>query len=325
MIPESSVVERPMRKVVDCPACRSANWQRIEGAKCPGYVICRCQNCDLVFSDPMVAADAEWYSSSWLYGMRESHTQSTDALDEIPWNFTQALQELSGTRQASLLDVGCAEGFFLYLAQRAGYDVTGVDFNPVSLEIARKRLGVSTIYQYSVAEMGERFPQVRFDVATMFEVLEHTANPCETLRSIHTLLNPNGKLCISVPGSQRWPQWFHPEVDTPPHHLTLWTEKALRTILQRAGFRVVCIRKRPLEAQDLGFHMKLRLYATLRKWRTVGVRSGNNRSCTAPTAASGRSRIFRKTAIALLQPLRWALALNPNAGGFTLFALCEKE
>jgi SAM-dependent methyltransferase len=131
MSPQTATVASPIhKKIVACPACESVDWQRMAGAPHPGYAICQCQNCRVVFSDPMVAADAAWYSESWLYGLRESHTGVAGGEYEVPWNFAQALREMQTAPRGTLLDVGCAEGYFLYLAQKAGYQVTGLDFNP---------------------------------------------------------------------------------------------------------------------------------------------------------------------------------------------------
>jgi SAM-dependent methyltransferase len=313
-----------------CPACASPEWVDIGPSRTNGYRLCECRNCHLLYSNPMTAADSAWYSSSWLYGMRESHVGVPGGDYKVPWNFSKALDELQMGSRARLLDVGCAEGYFLYLAQKAGYEVTGLDFNPVSLEVARRVLGISTVYQYSVEELCDRFPGTLFDVITIFEVLEHTADPYQTVRSINKLLKPGGKLFISVPGGRRWPRFFHPEVDAPPHHLTLWTEEALKELLERAGFRVLSVQAKPLEAEDIGFHLKLRLYGLFRKLRGMEVDGKEEERAESSLVrqivpAKRRMETFRKLAKAALQPFCWALALNPKAGGFTLFAHCEKE
>lgn len=312
-----------------CPACTSADWRtlgRTTGAK---YSVRECRKCRLIFSDPMLAADSAWYSSSWLYNLRESHTRVAGREQSIPWNFLQALRELRDVKAGKLLDVGCAEGHFLYLAKKAGYDVTGIDFNSVSLEIARKLVGVSTIFQSSVEELANWLPPAAFDVVTIFEVLEHTANPYQVLQCIHGLLKPGGKLFLSVPGNRRWPRLFHPEIDTPPHHLTLWSENALAELFSRAGFRSIRIQKSPLQAEDLGFHLKLGLYGLVRKFRACRVggleKTRSHRPEEPAAAPAGKhSEFIRKCAIAGLTPLCRALALHPSAGGFTLFAHCEK-
>jgi SAM-dependent methyltransferase len=327
MSANTAAVQSPIPiRIVACPACESADWLPKGAAPHPGYAICQCQNCHVLFSDPMVAADSAWYSGSWLYGLREAHTGVAGGEYEIPWNFAQALGELQTVPRGSLLDVGCAEGYFLYLAQRAGFEITGLDFNPASLAIARNLLGDSTVHPYSVEELSDRFPGARFDVATMFEVLEHTASPYEALCSIHRLLKPQGKLLLSVPGSRRWPPLFHPEVDAPPHHLTLWTEEALKGLLERCGFRVVAVRAKPLRAEDLGFHLRLALQGIARKLQ------GHDRGSTwsqppVQVADPGKRRLemVRKMAKAGLQPVCWALRVHPRAGGFTLFVHAEKR
>jgi len=326
----SGLVAVKEKEFICCPACASSESVDAGSSGTEDYRLCKCGDCHLLYSDPMVAADSTWYSSSWLYGLRESHKEVAGGEYEVPWYFAQALSELRTARRGELLDVGCAEGYFLYLAQKAGYQVTGLDFNPVSLEIARKLLEVSTVYQYSVEELGDRFPGRQFDVVTVFEVLEHLADPSQTVRSIHKLLKPGGKLFLSVPGNRRWPAFFHPEVDAPPHHLTLWTEEALKKLLERAGFRVSYVRAKPLQAEDLGFHLRLRLYGLFRKYRSVvgsvqREREGEASSTRKTGPSNRRLETLRKLAKVALQPFCWVLRLNPKAGGFTLFAHCEKE
>jgi SAM-dependent methyltransferase len=326
----NALVALQQQEVTCCPACGMTEWVDVGPSRTRGYRLCRCSCCHLVFSNPMVAADPAWYGSSWLYGLRESHTGVTGGEYEVPWSFSQALNELKTASRGRLLDVGCAEGYFLYLAQKAGYEGTGLDFNPISLEIARKLLGASSIYQCSVEELGDRFPGTLFAVLTIIEVLEHTADPYQTVHSINKLLKPGGKLFISVPGSRRWPRFFHPEVDAPPHHLTLWTEEALNNLLERSGFRVLSVRAKPLQAEDLGFHLRLRLQSIFRNLQNRnggGVRQEQGSSSSVRQIDLGQRRLetSRKLAKAGLQPFCWALRLNPKAGGFTLFAHCEKK
>jgi SAM-dependent methyltransferase len=92
----------------------------------------------------MKAGDSAWYASCWLYGLRGSKGVPAGSEGRIGWNFAQALSVLRGAEGKKLLDVGCAEGHFLNLARELGCEITGVDFNPVIVEIARKLLGAST-------------------------------------------------------------------------------------------------------------------------------------------------------------------------------------
>jgi SAM-dependent methyltransferase len=277
----------------------------------------------------MQAADSAWYASSWLYRLRELKSESIGQERRVPWNFAQALRRLGSGKGSKLLDVGCAEGQFLHIAAKAGYEVTGLDFNPVSVEIARKLLGVSTVYPYSVEELGGRFRGTQFDVVTIFEVLEHTADPYQTVRSINKLLKPGGQLFLSVPGNRRWPRLFHPEVDAPPHHLTLWTEDALVRLLERAGLRVHGVEIKPLGAEDLGIHLKWRWHDAVRTFRpkpSSDATTGENNAVAGQQCGPEKrdAGMGRELARLGLSPICWVLRLNPRAGGFTLFAHCEK-
>jgi SAM-dependent methyltransferase len=274
----------------------------------------------------MLAAESAWYSSSWLYGLREENTRLDGRKRMPPWNFAQALSVLRPTVGDELLDVGCAEGHFLWLAQEADFHVTGLDFNPQSLQIAKEVFGISSVYQCSVEELARQFPDTCYDVVTIFEVLEHVADPFETLCSLNKVMKPGGQLCLSVPGVKRWPVLFHPVVDAPPHHLTLWTKEALQRLLERAGFQVITLRAKPLNVDDIGVHLKWRLQEFLRKFQ-----KGNGGEAIEKNSSQGRkplgitrSRIVQRLAKGVLAPICWALRLNPRAGGFTLFANCQK-
>jgi SAM-dependent methyltransferase len=277
----------------------------------------------------MQAADSAWYASSWIYGLRKTKGESIGQEGRVPWNFAQALRRLEPAKGSKLLDVGCGEGQFLQLAANEGYEVTGLDFNPASVEIAGKLPGVSAVYPYSVEELGSRFLRTQFDVVTLFEVLEHTADPFQTVRSIHKLLKSGGQLFLSVPGNRRWPGFFHPEVDAPPHHLTLWSGDALGRLLERAGLRVHGIESKPLSAEDLGIHLKWRCHDAVRKFRPQpshqATADANNASARRFDGREKRGAgMVRYLAWLGLSPICWVLRLNPKAGGFTLFAHGEK-
>jgi SAM-dependent methyltransferase len=332
MLEEFNVMQMELAPPVEgtrqCPACAFASSANEGAARHSRYVVRRCLNCHLLFSEPMQAAESAWYSSSWLYGLREENTKLDGRKRQVPWNFAQALSVLRPEDGNELLDVGCAEGHFLWLAQEAGFQVTGLDFNPHSLQIAKEVFGISSVYQSSVEELVRRFPHTTYNVVTIFEVLEHTADPFATLCSLNKILKPGGRLCLSVPGFMRWPALFHPVVDTPPHHLTLWTEEALKRLLERAGFKVVALRRKPLNVDDLGVHVKWRLQELVRRFQRGDCAEACEESASVaapakPIAKDG-GRLVHRMGKASLAPMCWALRLNPRAGGFTLFVHGQK-
>lgn len=134
-----------------------------------------------------------------------------------------------------VLDVGCGNGGFLMLAQQAGWQVEGLDFDAGAVQAARSRGlevhhgGIEVLGKYSAC----------FDVITLCHVIEHVHDPVATLRRLHALLKPGGVLWLDTPnlsslGAVRFgPHWR--DLD-PPRHLVLFTPSSLKKSLVAAGF-----------------------------------------------------------------------------------------
>src|SRR5690606_859243 len=91
-------------------------------------------------------------------------------------------------------------------------------------------------------------PQLRpgsFDVVTMWHSLEHVHRPLQILREAFKLLVPGGRLIVATPNIAGWPfRWFRPAwfgLDL-PRHLTHFTPRTLRTMIECAGFRTASVR-----------------------------------------------------------------------------------
>ena len=305
---------------LSCPACASIECTRV-GTWGSDYTACDCVGCGLRFSAPMRAADADWYQESSIYSSRTPWLAATVrslTLANSRWEFQQALRFPAATSH-SLLDVGCGYGEFLFLARQKGYSVAGLDFNGNSLRFAKDILRMDCLYESSLDRAVEATAGRRFDVVTMFEVLEHQANPFHTLRLASDLLRPEGTLCLSVPGFRRWPRLFDPQVDAPPHHLTLWTTEALQAILERAGFIVLDAVRKPLMPSDLGLVIRWKLQ------RALGRSSAPSPKPDYAKSGLRINGLVRHLGlIALAVPCRM-LAINRKAGGFTLFARARKK
>jgi 2-polyprenyl-3-methyl-5-hydroxy-6-metoxy-1,4-benzoquinol methylase len=123
-----------------------------------------------------------------------------------------------------------------------GWQVTGLDASQRVVQTIRKDLGYEA--HAGTLPHPELMPG-SFDVVTMWQALEHVHRPLTALRSTYELLVPGGKLVLAVPNfdsfSCGWfgEHWFGLDL---PRHLTHFTPKTLREMLQVAGFRVESIR-----------------------------------------------------------------------------------
>jgi SAM-dependent methyltransferase len=285
-----------------CPACATESAAAAALRTVSSYTVHLCPGCGLRYSEPMAHPGAQWYADSEIYREVAWNVPAPAQLWKR-WEFRRALQQ-GLPEGAFVFDIGCGRGDFLYLARERGFRPGGLELNPRLIEVAEEVFGLSGIEAGDIARWQPAAGGVRPAVITAFEVLEHLADPAGFARDCARALAPGGLLIFSVPGFHRRPHWVWSEVDLPPHHLTLWSEEALRQLLQRAGFTDVRVERKPLELNDVLYHVVRRLPGTLRPG-------------PFPKMLRGLCKLL---SIALAGPLR----LLPGSGGFTLLAAGRK-
>jgi 2-polyprenyl-3-methyl-5-hydroxy-6-metoxy-1,4-benzoquinol methylase len=177
-------------------------------------------------------------------------------------------------RQGQLLDVGCGNGAFLKLAQKAGWLVHGIDFDPIAVAKARAQgLGV---YLGSIDQLAEQ--EQNYDWITCSHVLEHVHEPQKLLQSMYRLLRPGGVLWLQTPNINSIghkvfrSNWRGIE---PPRHLVLFTTQTLRQTLENIGFEI--------RFQKMGLFSAMTVYAA-----SSALHLGDKQASALP-----HSRIFR--------------------------------
>lgn len=181
-------------------------------------------------------------------------------------------------RPGRLLDVGCGNGDFLKLAQSAGWEVKGIDFDPIAVAEAH-RSGLDVV----LGDLEKiKLDRKKYDWITCSHVLEHVHSPLELLKSLHQLLNEDGVLWLQVPniesiGHEIYGQhWIG--ID-PPRHLSLPPELALRDALEKIGFFT--------EFHQLPILSAMAVYSS-----SESLRLGNENSISLPFSRSLRMRFL---------------------------------
>jgi len=137
--------------------------------------------------------------------------------------------------QGRLLDVGCGSGFFMRKMQSLGWEVVGVDPDPLAARAAHDATGAPVV-------VGEPLnlctDQGRFDAITLAHVIEHMRHPQANLTAIRQLLSPGGQAVVITPnaeslGFRLWgANCWHLD---PPRHLFIYTSGSLAAIARTAG------------------------------------------------------------------------------------------
>jgi 2-polyprenyl-3-methyl-5-hydroxy-6-metoxy-1,4-benzoquinol methylase len=146
----------------------------------------------------------------------------------------------AGGASLRLLDVGCGGGDFIAGMQSLGWNVSGIETDPVAVKRAKGRGLDVHLGEVWTAELAED----SYDAITMAHVIEHVHDPARVLARCRRLLKPDGTLVVTTPNSDSWGHrhfgrdWLSLD---PPRHLHLFNRDNMATLLHAAGLHPVRI------------------------------------------------------------------------------------
>jgi 2-polyprenyl-3-methyl-5-hydroxy-6-metoxy-1,4-benzoquinol methylase len=151
-------------------------------------------------------------------------------------------------KYSSVLECGCSSGFVSRLISKdGGPSVVGIEYDREAAAEARKFcqrvLNTDLNRPGWSAEVGGRF-----DLITFGDVLEHLVDPSATLREAKQLLNPGGRILISLPNIAHWSiraklllgRWdYQPTGLMDYTHLRFFTTVTGRRMIEEAGYKII--------------------------------------------------------------------------------------
>lgn len=228
-------MQKQIAKAASCYLCHG-----LELLERPGRVrddaalkIWECTRCGLVFLSSKQHIDQEFYAES---GMHHEDVDLAawrkDTLADDLRRFNYLKSEIA---ERDVLDVGCGNGGFLLNARQIAGHAEGVE--PEKKWHAYFKDEGLTIYP-DLNCTGKKY-----DVITLFHVLEHIAEPTVFLQNLTAQLKPNGQLFIEVPNAndallnlyqndafRNFTYWSC--------HLFLYTNHTLALLGEKAGLKL---------------------------------------------------------------------------------------
>lgn len=141
---------------------------------------------------------------------------------------------LLDSKPGRVLDLGCGNGYRLGLLKALGWDVVGVEIDPVSRAIAQK--SGYTVYGEELSKVA--FPDNSFDAVIMCHVIEHLDDPFEVVKECLRVLKPGGRFVATTPNAlslgHRYfnSNWYALD---PPRHLHLFSTRSIKLFVQSLG------------------------------------------------------------------------------------------
>lgn len=240
------------RSIVSCPVCASKQ-RTLLMQKC-NIDIVQCHQCKLGYAAKIpkethdVYADQEYLGQALRdYGQNISYRMERFAKERV-----EILRKWSGRNPEAcrLLDIGCGTGWFLDFCRQQGYSVAGQEFGKELAAHTEKRLDAK-IWSCPVADIEQG---TSFNIITLFDVLEHTADPFAMLSEVKRLLQPGGISLIFVPNLHSLGASILQEESAlvaPAEHLLYFTKTSLQHLVEKVGFELLHIETKGMDIPDL--------------------------------------------------------------------------
>ncbi len=213
------------------------------GVAQPNQIV-RCNRCGLMYASPRLGVDCE------AIGTWEDNP-NWDAAKERPQRFEKEqlqVRDYADTREmlarlypqrGKLVEIGSGMGFQLDAFRKEGWDVLGIDPDRNGCRHAKNKLHIPAIASTLEAA---KLPDASVDVVIMLHVIEHLPDPMATLREIHRVLKPQGRLVLETP---RYDTLMHKIMGRRERslgcegHIYFYTTDTLRKTCEAAGFSLV--------------------------------------------------------------------------------------
>ncbi|MDD5673989.1 MAG: class I SAM-dependent methyltransferase, partial [Chitinivibrionales bacterium] len=183
--------------IMQCLLCGSKGLRSFHEMGDKGrFKLYRCQSCALVILDPENGIDQTQYAREFIDPKDDSHRVNREQTPSYRF-----LKRFLAPGQR-ILEIGCGNGRLLYLAQRDGMQVEGIELSPLLMQSVQKLLGI-TVSNVDFMQFDTRDKQ-HFDAVIMRHVLEHLPDPVKAMRAVFALLRPGGIALIEVPNIDSW-------------------------------------------------------------------------------------------------------------------------
>jgi SAM-dependent methyltransferase len=208
-------------------------------------MVAECSNCRIAFQSPRPSPEASLAYMNWRWRSADSYVGSRAS------QMQRAMRQIAHVKQfvyrpIRLVDFGAGSGSFVRAALDHSWDATGIEQSTSARARAREFYDV---------KLREELREGRYDVATMWDVVEHLRDPREVLAMVRTYLVRDGLIFIATGNFENWrrvvekARWTLYLFD----HQFYFSPSSLRRVLRDAGCNGFCLlncnRERPLTLQ----------------------------------------------------------------------------
>lgn len=203
------------------------------------YQLMKNQEFDFLVTTP-VPSNLEKYYQSDAY---ISHTDAKKSLFEKAYQIVKKytlkkkvmLLDSFATAEKTVLDVGAGTGDFLQVCKKNHWNVFGIEPSEKAREIAKSK---NVLLEKDLSF----FKEQKFDVITLWHVLEHVENLESFIQSLKEQLKENGRLVIAVPNHKSFDAKYYgafwAAFDV-PRHLWHFSQTSIQQLFSKVSLNVI--------------------------------------------------------------------------------------
>ncbi len=248
-----------MEKIVQCVVCNHTDFRTYTEAKDnysnESFTVQQCNACGFVFTNPRPeeAAIGKYYNMPDYM----SHTSHSRGMVQSVYRYARNYMKkrklkliqnlIQKENQFDLLDYGCGTGDFLSFMKQNKINTIGIEPDEMARKVANE---VNQIQVYALDEF-KKIEENKFDVITLWHVLEHIYPVHEQLDFFKLWLRNKGKLIIAVPNIECYDSahygkyWDALDV---PRHIYHFSPSTVQKLVEQHGFALTQMTPLPLDA-----------------------------------------------------------------------------
>ena len=203
------------------------------------YEVMKNQEFDMLVTSPIPVDIENYYKSEDYISHTDAKKSLFDKVYQKVRNYTLkkkvVLINSFNSEEKTVLDIGAGTGDFLATCLRNNWKISGVEPSQVAREIAKNK-------NVSLAENLSFFEDKKFDVITLWHVLEHVQSLDAYINKLKSLLKENGTLVIAVPNFKSYDANYYKEFWAAfdvPRHIWHFSQKSIVKLFQQVSMEVV--------------------------------------------------------------------------------------
>ena len=241
-------MKHDLEKILACPICKNKSIEfylkAIDHNLSGDYFsISQCRECGFRFTNPRPKEKTigSYYKSEGYVSHNSTKRGFINKVYHIvrAYQFRRKHKEIVGlkkTKEKKLLDIGCGTGGFLEYMKKNGWGVEGVETDQEARRLAQEKGDLNVYDSVENESLG------KYDVITMWHVLEHVYDLDNFFKKIKTLLKKNGVLVVAVPNSNSYDaayygeKWFAYDL---PIHASHFRKNDIENISIKYGLKLI--------------------------------------------------------------------------------------